>query len=153
MRGNADVLALLNSMLASELTAADQYLLHADMAKNWGFLKIGERLHEESLGERQHAQLLIDRILFLDGVPAMVRHEVTPRDSVKGQLEHLLQTEYDAIAGYNQAVETSRSVGDNASADLFTRILNDEQDDTHWLEAQLTLIKQVGEGNYLAQQL
>lgn len=153
MRGNAEVLALLNSMLASELTAADQYLLHADMAKNWGFLKLGERLHEESLGERRHAQLLIDRILFLDSVPAMVRHEVTPRDSVKAQLEHLLQTEYEAIAGYDQAVEASRAAGDNASADLFTQILNDEQGDTQWLESQLTLIKQVGEGNYLAQQL
>lgn len=153
MRGNADVLALLNSMLASELTAADQYLLHADMAKNWGFLKLGERLYQESLGERNHAQMLIDRILFLDGTPEMKRFDVTPRDSVKAQLEHLVQLEYEAIAGYTRAIETSRSVGDNASEDLFTRILVDEQGDTQWLESQLTLIKQVGEGNYLAQQL
>jgi bacterioferritin len=153
MRGNPEVLALLNAMLASELTAADQYLLHADMAKNSGFLTLGERLHEEAQGERRHAQMLIERILFLEGVPAMVRHEVTPRETVKAQLEHLLALEYDAIAAYDRAVEVSRTAGDNASADLFTRILNDEQTDTHWIESQLTLIKQVGEANYLAQQL
>lgn len=153
MRGNDQIIGLLNELLASELTAHDQYLLHAEMAKNWGFLRLGERLHEESLGERKHADLLIERILFLEGTPEMKHHPVVHAASVKAQLENLLQLEYAAINDYNAAIGKAREAGDNATESLLTGILNDEQGDTQWIESQLTLIAQVGEPNYLSQQM
>lgn len=154
MRGNDDVLALLGELLAHELTAINQYLLHAETCANWGYHQLAEKLREESEGERRHASTLIERMLFLEGAPDLGRyHPIRGGRSVKELLERDLEVEYSVIAALNDGIAKSRTCGDNATEDLLTRILVAEQDDTHWLEAQLELIRQVGEQNYLAQQI
>ena len=154
MRGKSEVLALLGELLAHELTAINQYLLHAETCANWGFRALGAKLREESEGERQHAAMLIERILFLEGVPDLGRyHAIGTGATVKELFERDLELEYTAIGALESGIVTSRSNGDNATEDLLTRILVAEQDDTHWLESQLELMRQIGEQNYLAQQL
>ena len=154
MQGNAEVLALLNELLRHELTAINQYLLHAETCGRWGYEQLASKLREESAGEREHADMLIERILFLDGVPDLQRYDtIRPGDTVKAQLEHDVQLEYAAIAKLNDGIAKCRACGDNATEDLLTKILASEQDDTQWLESQLELIRQVGEQNYLAQRI
>jgi bacterioferritin len=154
MKGNEEVLMLLNQLLTNELTAINQYFIHAKMCENWGFLRLYEKIREESIDEMKHADLVISRILFLEGVPNLQRyHKLHVGETVKEQFESDLQLEYAAIAMLNQGVAKCREYGDNASEDLFTRILVSEEAHTDWLETQLELMKQVGEQNYLAQQL
>jgi bacterioferritin len=154
MKGNADVVALLNDLLTHELTAVNQYLGHAKSCENWGYGRLAVRLHAQSIDERQHADLLIARILFLEGTPDLQRYEtVQTGQTVREQLEHDLRLEHAAIAMLDGGIEKCRARGDNASEDLLTRILVSEQEDTHWLESQLELIRQIGEQNYLAQQI
>lgn len=154
MKGTDEVLAVLAELLANELTAINQYLLHGHTVRNWGFLRIGDKLVEEAGGEREHANKLIERILFLEGTPDLQKyHPIVAGSTVKEMLEHDLAMEYGAIGALNLAIAKCRTHGDNATEDLLTQILVAEQDDTHWLEAQLELITQLGEQNYLAQQL
>ena len=154
MKGNDEVLTLLNELLAHELTAINQYLLHAKMCENWGYPQIAAKLRDESSDETRHAASLIERILFLEGAPNMQRyHTVRAGQTVKDQFEANLQVEYAVIAALNDAIAKTRECGDNATEDLLTKILVSEQDDTYWLESQLELIRQVGEQNYLAQQI
>jgi bacterioferritin len=154
MKGNPDVLALLADLLANELTAINQYVLHAETCANLGFNRIADKLREEARGEREHADMLIDRILFLEGVPDLQRyHAIRAGKTVKEMLEGDLAMEYEAIAALETAIGTCRARGDNASEDLLTKILVEEQHDTHWIEAQLGQIRTLGEQNYLAQQL
>ena len=154
MRGKDEVLALLGELLANELTAINQYLLHAEVCADWGFVQLAEKLREESAGERKHADTLIQRILFLEGTPDLGRmHAIKSGATVKEMFERDLEMEYAAIAALDAGIATCRANDDNASEDLLTKILVAEQDDTHWLEAQLALMRQVGEANYLAQQL
>jgi bacterioferritin len=154
MKGNEEVLMLLNQLLTNELTAINQYFIHAKMCQNWGFDRLAAKIREESIDEMRHAELVIDRILFLEGVPNLQRyHKLHVGETVKEQLESDLQLEYAAIAALNQGVAKTREYGDNASEDLFTRILVSEEAHTDWLETQLELIRQVGEQNYLSQQI
>ncbi|MBA3820616.1 MAG: bacterioferritin [Deltaproteobacteria bacterium] len=154
MKGNEEVLMLLNQLLTNELTAINQYFIHAKMCQNWGFDRLAAKVREESIDEMRHAELVIDRILFLEGVPNLQRyHKLHVGETVKEQLESDLQLEYAAIVMLNAGVAKCREYGDNASEDLFTRILVSEETHTDWLETQLELIRQVGEQNYLSQQI
>ena len=154
MKGNEEVLQLLNALLTNELTAINQYFIHAKMCENWGYDRLAAKVREESIDEMRHADLVISRILFLEGVPNLQRyHKIHVGETVKEQLEADLQVEYSAISFLNQGVEACRKAGDNASEELMTRILVGEEQHTDWLETQLELIRQVGEQNYLAQQM
>src|SRR3954469_15685521 len=154
MKGNDEVLTLLNNLLTNELTAINQYFIHAKMCHNWGFERLAHKVREESIDEMKHADQVISRILFLEGVPNLQRlHKLHVGETVKEQLEGDLQLEYTAIAFLNQGIDTCRRVGDNASEDLFTKILVSEEEHADWLETQLELIRQVGEQNYLSQQM
>ncbi len=154
MKGNEEVLSLLNQLLTNELTAINQYFIHAKMCENWGYERLAAKVREESIDEMRHADLVISRILFLEGVPNLQRyHKLRVGETVKEQLEADLQVEYAAIQFLNQAIEVSRKTGDNATEDLMSKILVGEEQHTDWLETQLELIRQVGEQNYLAQQM
>jgi bacterioferritin len=154
MKGNEEVLNLLNQLLTNELTAINQYFIHAKMCENWGYERLGAKLRAESIDEMKHADQVISRILFLEGVPNLQRyHKLHVGETVKEQLESDLQLEYAAIAFLNQGIELARKITDNASEDLMTRILVSEEEHTDWIETQLELIRQVGEQNYLSQQI
>ena len=154
MKGNEEVLNLLNQLLTNELTAVNQYYVHAKMCQNWCYERLYAKVRAESIDEMKHADQVITRILFLDGVPNLQRyHKLHIGETVKEQLEVDLQLEYSAIAFLNQGIEACRKAGDNATEDMMTKILVSEEEHTDWLEAQLELIRQVGEQNYLAQQL
>ena len=154
MKGNDEVLTLLNNLLTNELTAINQYFVHAKMCENWGFERLATKIREESIDEMRHADQVISRILFLEGVPNLQRyHKLRVGETVKEQLESDLQLEYAAITFLNQGIDAARKAHDNATEDLFTRILVSEEQHTDWLETQLELIRQVGEQNYLSQQM
>ncbi len=154
MKGNEQVLQLLNELLTNELTAINQYFIHAKMCENWGYDRLAAKVREESIDEMRHADLVISRILFLEGVPNLQRyHKLRVGETVKEQLESDLQVEYSAIAFLNQGIDACRKVNDNATEDLMTKILVGEEQHTDWLETQLELIRQVGEQNYLSQQM
>ncbi len=154
MKGNDQVLELLNLLLTNELTAINQYFIHAKMCENWGFERLAAVLRAESIDEMKHADEVISRILFLEGVPNLQRlNKLHVGETVKEQFESDLELERAAIEFLNQGVATTRAVGDNASEDLFSRILVAEEKHTDWIETQLELIRQVGEQNYLAQQI
>ena len=154
MKGNEEILTLLNHLLTNELTAINQYFIHAKLCQNWGFQKLAQKIRVESIDEMKHADVVIERILFLEGVPNLQRlHKLRVGETVKEQFESDLQLEYTAIAFLNQGIKTAREVGDNATEDLMTKILVGEEQHTDWLETQLELIRQIGEQNYLAQQL
>ena len=154
MKGNEEVLALLNQLLTNELTAINQYFIHAKMCDHWGYERLGAKIREESIDEMRHADLVITRILFLDGVPNMQRyHKLRVGETVKEQFESDLQLEYAAIAFLNQGIKAARDASDNATEALMTTILVSEEQHTDWLETQLELMRQIGEQNYLAQQM
>jgi bacterioferritin len=154
MKGNDEVLTLLNNLLTNELTAINQYFVHAKMCENWGYERLAHKIREESIDEMKHADQVISRILFLEGVPNLQRyHKLRVGETVKEQFESDLQLEFAAIQFLNQGIDSTRKAGDNATEDLFTRILVGEEQHTDWLETQLELIRQVGEQNYLAQQM
>jgi bacterioferritin len=154
MKGNDQIIARLNETLIAEFTAIHQYFIHAEMEENWGYKKLSSYVRRQSIDEMKHAEKLIERILFLDGVPSM--GELKPLnvgEDVKTQLENDLQVEYDAVQQLNIAVAEAREAGDNGSRELFEMILVDEEDHVDWLEAQLQSIADMGIGLYLAQHL
>jgi bacterioferritin len=154
MKGNDQIIARLNETLIAEFTAIHQYFIHAEMEENWGYKKLSSYVKRQSIDEMKHAEKLIERILFLDGVPSM--GELKPLnvgEDVKTQLENDLQLEYDAVQQLNVAVAEAREAGDNGSRELFEMILVDEEDHVDWLEAQLQSIADMGIGLYLAQHL
>jgi len=154
MKGNDQVLSLLNDLLTNELTAINQYFVHAKMCENWGYERLAHKIREESIDEMKHADMVISRILFLEGIPNLQKlNKLRVGETVREQLESDLQLEYSAIAFLNQGVAASRELADNASKDLFERILVSEEEHTDWIETQLELIRQVGEQNYLSQQI
>jgi bacterioferritin len=154
MKGNEEVLNLLNQLLTNELTAINQYFVHAKMCQNWGYERLAAKLREESIDEMRHADELVGRILFLEGVPNLQRYnKLHVGETVREQLESDLQLEYSAIAFLNQGIDAARKASDNATEDMMTKILVSEEVHTDWIETQLELIHQVGEQNYLAQQL
>ena len=154
MKGNDQVLSLLSDLLTNELTAINQYFVHAKMCANWGYERLASKIRDESIDEMKHADMVISRILFLEGVPNLQKlNKLRVGETVKEQLESDLQLEYTAIGFLNQGIAAARTAGDNASEDLFTRILVSEEEHTDWIETQLELIRQVGEQNYLTQQI
>jgi bacterioferritin len=154
MKGDDEVLELLNKLLTNELTAINQYFIHAKMCENWGYERLAHKIRDESIDEMRHADQVISRILFLEGIPNLQRyHKLQVGETVKEQLECDLKLEYSAITFLNQGIVAARSAGDLASEDLMMKILVSEQEHTDWIETQLELMRQVGDQNYLAQQM
>ncbi len=154
MKGNDQVIEVLNEVLTGELTAVNQYFIHAKMCGNWGYQRLHKQVRAESIDEMRHAETLIDRILYLEGVPNLQRMwKIQVGQTVKEQLNADLGVEKKAIELLNRGIELSRSLSDHGSRELLEKILVTEEQHADWLEAQLTLIEQVGEPNYLAQQI
>lgn len=154
MRGHDQVITLLNDVLTAELTAINQYFIHARMCENWGYERLWKKFREESIGEMKDADQLIARILYLDGVPNVQRlGKVNVGQTVVEQLNLDLEVERDAIRRLNDGIEVARSLGDNGSRELLEDILKGEEAHANWIEAQLSLVAQMGEANYLAQQI
>ncbi|MBP6838110.1 MAG: bacterioferritin [Kofleriaceae bacterium] len=154
MKGNKDVLRILNDLLTNELTAINQYFVHSKMCANWGYERLAAKIRLESIDEMRHADEVITRILYLEGIPNLQRYnKLRVGETVKEQFESDLQLEIHAIKFLNDGIDAARKVGDNGSEDLLKRILVGEEQHADWLESQLELMKQVGEQNYLAQQL
>jgi len=154
MKGNDEIIKLLNELLTNELTAINQYFVHAKMCANWGYDRLAAKVRAESIDEMKHADELISRVLFLDGVPNLQRlGKLKIGETVKEQFESDLGLEHNALKVLNEGIELARRVGDNGSAELMERILVAEEAHTDWLETQLEAMRQVGEQNYLAQQL
>jgi bacterioferritin len=154
MKGDAKVIALLNDVLANELTAINQYFLHARLCENWGYERLWKKVRAESIDEMQHADKVIQRILYLEGHPNLQKlGKLEIGETVLEQLQSDLALEKRAIPVLNAGVELCRAKGDNGTAELLEEILVDEEEHADWLEAQLTLVEQVGVQNYLAQQV
>jgi bacterioferritin len=154
MKGDPKVIDLLNEILTGELTAINQYFLHAKMCQNWGYHRLAEHIRKESIDEMKHADYLIERVLFLEGLPNLQRlGKLNVGTTVIEMLKNDLGVESVAIPLLNKSIETCRQLGDNGSEALLTKILVSEEEHVDWLEAQLELVKQVGEANYLSQQI
>ena len=154
MHGNDQVIALLNQALKEELTAVNQYFVHSEMDENWGYERLGKHIKKHAIDEIKHAEKLIERILFLDGIPIVSEAPAVKIGStVKAQLENDLGGELGAVAMYNAAVKVAAEAGDNGSRELFEELLEDEEEHADWLEAQLHMVHEVGLDNYLAQQM
>jgi bacterioferritin len=154
MKGHTDVVKLLNEVLTGELTAVNQYFVHAKMCENWGYERLYEHIRKESIDEMKHADELIERVLFLEGVPNVQRlGKINIGESVHEQLKLDLALETEAIPRLNDGIKLCRDLGDNGTEDLLTRILVSEEAHVDWLEAQLAQISQIGEAQYLAQQI
>lgn len=154
MKGHAEVIDLLNELLTNELTAINQYFIHAKLCGHWGYGKLAAKVRAESIDEMKHADQVIERILFLDGVPNLQRlGRLRVGETVPEQFEADLALEHTAIAKLNEWIATCRRLGDNGTEDLLTKILVGEEEHTDWLETQVETIKQIGLANYLAQQL
>ena len=154
MKGDPKIIDILNEILTGELTAVNQYFLHAKMCLNWGYKRIGDHIRAESIDEMKHADMLIERILYLEGLPNVQRlGKINIGQTVLEMLKNDLAVESVAIPLLNKSIEEARKLGDNGSEDLLTKILVSEEKHADWLEAQLELVKQVGEANYLAQQI
>lgn len=154
MKGSDKVIELLNEVLTAELTAINQYFIHAKMCSNWGYERLGKKIYAESIDEMKHADELIERILFLDGLPNVQRYgKVNVGETVREQLELDLALEYAAITRLRDGIAMCRDEKDEATRDMLEHMLTSEEDHTDWLETQLELIKQVGEQNYLAEQI
>ncbi|MGA2434531.1 MAG: bacterioferritin [Bryobacteraceae bacterium] len=154
MHGNPKVIACLNEALKEELTAINQYFLHAEMCENWHYERLGKFIKKQSIDEMKHAEALIERILFLDSSPKLTdAMQLSVGQNVKEQFESDLKLEVNAVAMYNRFTGISREAGDNVSAQLFERLLKDEESHADWLDAQLHLIKEIGYERYLSRQL
>lgn len=154
MKGDADVIDFLNELLTHELTAINQYFVHAKMCANWGYHRIAKRKRQESIEEMNHADWVIDRILLLEGVPNMQRlNPVRVGEDVVEQHELDLELELEARERLNRGVQLCTQRGDNGTRVLLERILASEESGIDWLEAQLHVIKEIGKERYLAEQL
>ncbi len=154
MRGNEAVLEFLNEVLTAELTAINQYFIDSKMMANWGYKRLADKVRADSIDEMGDAEKLIDRILYLDGVPNLQRlGSVRVGETVPEKLALALQVEVDAIDRLNRGIALCVEVADNGSREVAETILAGEEEHADWLETQLELIRQIGEANYLAQQI
>ena len=152
MRGNDQVIAQLNQALREELTAINQYFLHAEMCHNWGYHRLGDYIRKQSIDEMKHAEELIERLLFLDATPNMAYMDLSVGANVRAQLEADLKLEHNAVGMYNKSIQVARDAGDDVSRELFSRLLKDEEEHVDWLEAQMHQIKEIGYERYLSNQ-
>ena len=154
MKGNPQVVEALNRALTIELTAINQYFCQSKMCKNWGFLKLAAKHWEESMGEMKHADKLIERVLFLDGVPEIARYDVIRvGTNVKEQFEYDLVLETGGVTAYNELVNLSIQLKDNGTHALALEILTESEEHVDWLETQLNLIQTVSLERYLAENM
>ncbi|RZA17112.1 MAG: bacterioferritin [Lysobacteraceae bacterium] len=154
MKGDAKVIELLNKALYNELTAINQYFLHAKMLKNWGLKELAEHEYHESIDEMKHADTLAERILFLDGLPNFqALGKLKIGENPRELLQCDLALELEALPALREGIVHSESAGDFVSRKLFADILASEEEHIDWIETQLSLIERIGEQNYLAQQL
>ena len=154
MKGDPKVIAMLNEVLKAELTAINQYFLHAEMMENWGYYKLAHHTKKESIEEMTHAEKLMERILYLDGTPNMSDYfKINIGQNVQQQLRNDLELEYDAVKRLNNFVPACRELKDDGSRELLEEILEDEEEHIDWLEAQLHAIGEMGIQNYLSQQM
>jgi bacterioferritin len=153
MKGSTKVIAELNHALQEELTAINQYFLHAEMSENWGYERLSEYIKKQSIGEMKHAEVLMERILFLDGIPSMKPLDLTVGKNVQEMLQSDLDLELSAVKQYNAAIQIAVAEKDNGSRDLFVALLKDEEDHVDWLEAQIHQIKELGYERYLTMQM
>jgi len=154
MQGDPDVITLLNEVLTNELTSINQYFLDAKMLANWGYERLAEKYHEESIDEMKDADVLIDRILYLDGLPNLQRmSNLHVGESVVEKFDAALTLETTSIERLNRGIELCVAKSDNGSRDMLEKILAGEEEFADWLETQRELIRQLGEPHYLAQQI
>jgi bacterioferritin len=154
MQGDAAVIEALNEVLTAELTAINQYFIHYKMCENWGYAKLAAKKREESIEEMKHADDVIARILFFDGIPNMQRlSPVRVGENPIEQHELDLELELTACKRLNEAVALCREKADNGTRDLLERILAEEEESVDWHEAQLHLVKEVGKEQYLAEMI
>jgi len=154
MKGHEEVIAVLNEVLTSELTAINQYFIHSKMCDDWGFAKLAAKKRGESIEEMKHADIIIARILFLEGVPNMQRYfPVKVGEDAIEQHRLDLQVEYDAVERLNAGITLCRDKGDNGTRELLEMILQQEEEGIDWLEAQLHLVEAVGKERYLTEQM
>lgn len=154
MKGDPKVIEALNKGLTVELTAINQYFVQAKMCANWGYQALAKKHYDESIGEMKHADKIIERILFLDGSPAIARYNpIRVGATVLEQLENDLKLETDGVAFYNEGIRLAADIGDHGTRELFDKILIESEEHVDWLETQLNLIKQIGIENYLTEQV
>jgi bacterioferritin len=154
VKGNAKVIAVLNQCLKAELTAINQYFLHAEMCENWGYERLAKQIKKESIEEMVHAEKLMERLLFLDGTPNMSDYfKINIGATVEQQFRNDVELEYDAAKRLNAGVKTCAESGDNGSKMLLEQLLGEEEHHIDWLEAQLHAITEMGIKNYLTEQL
>jgi bacterioferritin len=154
MKGHKEVIEMLNAILTGELTAINQYFLHARICKDWGYERIAKKVYNESIDEMKHAQWLIDRILFLKGLPNLQRlDDLNIGETVPEQLKADLGLEETAVPRLKKAIDLCVKHQDHGTRELLEKILVSEEDHVNWLEAQLHMIKEVGAENYLSQQI
>lgn len=153
MKGNEKIIALLNGFLADELTAINQYIVHSEMCANWGYDKLHSKVEKRAIEEMKHAEKLIARILFLEGLPVVSNlKKMNIGATVDAQLKNDLAAELGAIKDYNDGIRLCLELSDNGSRELIDANLKDEEDHLDWLEAQLDQINQMGLQNYLLAQ-
>jgi bacterioferritin len=154
MQGNPEILDVLNEVLTAELTAINQYFLHAKIMEDWGFDRLAAHTKHESIDEMKHAEIVTDRILFLDGLPNYQRYfPLKIGETVPEMFEADRDLEFAAVERLNRGIALARDAGDNGSRELFEQILVSEEEHIDWLETQLESIRQVGLENYLAEHL
>jgi bacterioferritin len=154
MKGNEKILEHLNARLAEELTAINQYMVHAEMCDSWNYSKLDEAIEKRAITEMKHAEALIARILFLEGRPIVSKlNKISIGAEVPDMHKNDLEAELDAVKAYNETIRLAGEVGDDGTRNLLESILKDEEDHVDWLGAQLDQIKQMGLPTYLAQQM
>jgi len=154
MKGDAKVIEALNRALTTELTAINQYFVQSKMLKNWGYLTLAKKMYEESIGEMKHADHIIERILFLEGIPNIARYDVIRvGKDVREQLQNDLKLETSGVKNYNEAIELCIKLKDSGKRELLEEILVSSEEHVDWLETQINLIESIGLQNYLTEKL
>jgi len=154
MKGNDRIIVTLNDLLADELTAINQYMVHSEMCDNWRYERLHKAVEERAITEMRHAEKLIGRLLFLEGTPIVSNlKKMSIGADVEAQLKNDLASELDAVKAYNAGIRLAVEVSDNGTRELLEAILTDEEDHVDWLEAQLDQVRQMGIQNYLVEQI
>ncbi len=153
MKGNSKLLTVLNQLLADELTAINQYMVHSEMCENWGYAKLHADIRKQAMDEMHHAEWLIERLIFFEGTPTVSKlNPITIGKTVSAMISNDNDDELAAVRSYNEAIKLARTLDDQGSVDLLSRILKMEEGHVDWAETQRAQIDQMGMENYLASQ-